>query len=359
MKLPLNNLEKVTKSSVFYFALILMLMSCRDNKKMLDTLADYNHGMEDKGYRFGDRLKLPEEVTDNAEAVSVSFGDKETSEMLIDPKFFEYGENKVTFSITTKGGEVLNQDATINVFSKKPEQNLAYKMVAEYPHDPDHFLEGFLLEGNTVYESDGLKNSSQLIKYTLGTTQPIITEKQPDHIFSEGCAIAGDKIYQLTYQNKLGFVYDKATLKKLSEFPLPNEIGEGWGLTFDGKNLIASDGSNTLYFLDPDNPSRVVRKRSVGGYRDIYNQLNELEYHDGFIYANLWHQPFILKIDPATGETVGKFDFTSITEENTKDDKEHVLNGIAFKGNNMVITGKNWPKMYEVDIQQLNFNGNK
>lgn len=341
----------MNKSSVFCFALILMLMSCRNDKKMLDSLADYNHAMEEKGYRFGNRLKLPEEVTDNAETILISFGDKETSEMFVDPKFFEYGENKVTFIIKTKSGETLNQDATINVFSKLKEQNITYRMVAEYPHDPDHFLEGFLLEGNTVYESDGLKKASQLIKYTLGTTQPIITEKQPGHIFSEGCAVAGDKIYQLTYQNKLGFVYDKATLKKLSEFPLPNEIGEGWGLTFDGKNLIATDGSNNLYFLDVNNPSKVVKKRSVGGYKDIYTQLNELEYHNGFIYSNIWHQPFILKINPATGEVVGKFDFTGITEENTKDDKEHVLNGIAFKGGNMVVTGKNWPKMYEVAIQ--------
>lgn len=331
--------------------MILLLTSCRNDREILNALADYNHSMEEKGYHFGDRLKLPAEVAEYTETVSIGFGNKETSNLVIDPKFFEYGENKVTFIIKTKSGETLNQDATINVFSKSPEQNITYSIIKEYPHDPNNFLEGFLLEGNMVYESDGLRNSSQLIKYTLGTTKPIITEKQPDHIFSEGCAIAGDKIYQLTYQNKIGFIYDKNTLKKLSEFPLPNEIGEGWGLTFDGRNLIATDGSNNLYFLDTNDPSKVVKKLSVGGYKDIYNQLNELEYHDGFIYANIWHQPFILKISPRTGETVGKFDFSRITEENTKDDKEHVLNGIAFKGENMLVTGKNWPKIYEVAIQ--------
>ncbi|WP_042722931.1 glutaminyl-peptide cyclotransferase [Flavobacterium sp. B17] len=343
---------KAVKKSLFSgFVLILLLTSCRNDKEILNSLADYNHSMEEKGYHFGDRLNLPDEVAEYAEAVSISFGNKETSNLVIDPKFFGYGENKVTFIVKTKGGETLNQDATINVFSKSPEENFIYKVVAEYPHDPNNFLEGFLLEGNTVYESDGLKNSSQLIKYTLGTTKPIITEKQPGHIFSEGCAITGDKIYQLTYQNKIGFIYDKNTLKKISEFPLPNEIGEGWGLTFDGSNLIATDGSNNLYFLDSNDPSKVVRKLSVGGHKDIYNQLNELEYYKGFIYANIWHQPFILKINPRTGETVGKFDFTKITEENTKDDKEHVLNGIAFKGENMLVTGKNWPKIYEVAIQ--------
>ncbi len=339
------------KRLISVLLLLFVLTSCRNDQKMLDVLADYNHSMEEKGYRFGDRINLPEEVMDNADAVTISFGDKETSDMTVDPKFFEFGENKITFSIKTKNGETLNQDATINVFSKNKEQDISYKIVAEYPHDQNNFVEGFLLEGNTVYESDGLKSSSQLIKYTLGSTTPAITEKQPDHIFSEGCAIAGDKIYQLTYQNKLGFVYDKTTLKKLSEFPLPNEIGEGWGLTFDGENLVATDGSNKLYFIDINNPSKVVRELAVGGYKDIYTQLNELEYHNGFIYSNIWHQPYILKINPKTGEAVGKFDFTKITEENTKEDKEHVLNGIAFKGENMLVTGKNWPKIYEVAIK--------
>ncbi|MEC5174095.1 glutaminyl-peptide cyclotransferase [Chryseobacterium nepalense] len=339
------------KNFIPFILLFFLLISCRNDRKMLDVLADYNYSMEEKGYRFGEYIKLPKEVTDNADAVKISFGDKETSDMIVDPKFFEYGENKVTFSIKTKGGETLNQDATINVFSKFEEQDISYEIIAEYPHDSNNFLEGFLLEGNTVYESDGLKNSSQLIKYTLGSIIPTITEKQPAHIFSEGCAIAGNKIYQLTYQNKLGFIYDKTTLKKLSEFPLPNEIGEGWGLTFDGENLVATDGSNKLYFLDVNNPSKVIRQVTVGGFKDIYTQLNELEYHAGFIYSNIWHEPYILKINPKTGETVGKFNFTIITEEHTKNDKEHVLNGIAFKGENMLVTGKNWPKIYEVAVK--------
>lgn len=305
----------------------------------------------EKGYHFGDKLTLPKDVTDNAESISISFGDKETSSLTIDPNFFEFGDNEVTFNIKTKGGETLNQDATINVFSKTPEQNIPFEIVAEYPHDPKNFVEGFLIEGNTIYESDGLKEASQLIKYTLGSITPTVSEKQPADVFSEGCAIVGDKIYQLTYQNKIGFVYDKNTLKKISEFPLPNEFGEGWGMTYDGKNLIADTGSNDLYFLDVNNPSKVIKTVPVGGNKDIYTQINELEYHNGFIYANVWHKPYILKINPATGEVVGKFDFTKITDENTKNDSEHVLNGIAFKGDNMLVTGKNWSKIYEVAIK--------
>ncbi|WP_288446005.1 glutaminyl-peptide cyclotransferase [uncultured Chryseobacterium sp.] len=339
------------KSFITGFAAVLLLVSCKNDEKILDSLADYNHSMEEKGYHFGDKLNLPEEVTDHAESISISFGDKETSDLTIDPKFFDFGDNEVTFNIKTKGGETLSQDATINVFSKIPEQDIAYKIVAEYPHDPENFVEGFLLDGNIVYESDGLKNASQLIRYSLGTTTPTTIEKQPANIFSEGIAIAGDKVYQLTYQNKIGFIYDKNTLKKISEFPLPDEFGEGWGLTYDGKNLIADSGSNDLYYLDVNNPSKVVKTVPVGGNKTIYNQINELEYHNGFIYANVWHQPYILKINPSNGEVVGKFDFTKITEEYTKNDSEHVLNGIAFKGENMLVTGKNWSKIYEVAIQ--------
>ncbi len=318
---------------------------------MPDALADYTHSMDDKRFHFGDTLMLPKEVTDRAESISISFGDRETSDLTIDPKFFEFGDNEVTFNIKTKGGETLNQDTTIKVFTKNPEKNIAYEIVAEYPHDPGNFVEGFLLEGNTVYESTGMKGESRLEKYALGSTAPALSEKQAPEIFSEGCTIVGDKIYQLTYQNKTGFVYDKNTFKKISEFPLPDAFAEGWGLTYDGKNLIADTGSNDLYFLDADNPSKVIKKLSVGGNKDIYNQINELEYHNGFIYANVWHQPYIVKINPATGEVAGRFDFTEITDENTKNNSEHVLNGIAFKGDHMLVTGKNWPKIYEVAIK--------
>ncbi len=158
--------------------------------------------MEAKGYHFGDKLELPKEVTENAESVTISFGDKETTDLTVDPKFFTLGDNAVTFNIKTKGGEVLNQDATINVFAKNPEKNIAYQIVAEYPHDPKNFVQGFQIEGNTIYESDGQNGSSQILKYTLGTTTPLASTKQAPEDFSEGSTIIGDKVYQLTWQSK-------------------------------------------------------------------------------------------------------------------------------------------------------------
>ena len=306
--------------------------------------------MESKGYHFGDALQLPKEVTENAESISISFGDKETSNLVIDPEYFTLGDNAVTFNIKKKNGEIITQDATVNVFAKTPEAKLNYEIIKEYPHDPKSFVQGFLLEGNTVYESDGQNGSSRILKYTLGTTTPIVETPQSDEIFSEGAAIVGDKIYQLTWQNKKGFIYNKSDLSLISEFVYPNVIGEGWGLTYDNKNVILSDGTKNIYFLDVKDPSKIVRYISVAGNTEAYDKLNELEYHKGFIYANVWQQPVILKINPANGEVVGKFDFTEIAKKHTTN-SDDVLNGIAFKGNNMLITGKNWDKIYEVSIK--------
>lgn len=331
------------------FALV-FLVSCNKDKEILNTLNDYNLSMESKGYHFGDPLQIPKEVTDNAEAVSISFGDKETSRLVVDPEFFTLGDNPVTFKIKKKDGTVLNQDATINVFAKKPEAALNYEIVKEYPHDTQNFVQGFELEGNTIYESDGQLGQSRILKYTLGTTKPIAENPQAADVFSEGCTVVGDKIYQLTWRNKKGFVYDKNTLKLLSEFPYPNVMGEGWGLTYDGKNLIASDGTKNIYFLNVSDPSKMVRYISVAGNTAAYDQLNELEYHKGFIYANVWQKPIILKINPANGEVVGQFDFSEIAKLHTTNDDD-VLNGIAFKGDHMLVTGKLWPKIYEVAIK--------
>ncbi len=343
------------KRKVFIGIVVLsMFVSCNKDKEILNTLNDYNLEMESKGYHFGDAIQLPKEVAENAESITISFGDKETSTMTIDPKVFTLGDNAVTFNITKKGGEVLHQDATINVYAKNPEAKLKYTVIKEYPHDPKNFVQGFQLEGNMIYESDGQKGESRILKYSLGDTNPMVSTPQSDDVFSEGAAIVGDKVYQLTWQNKKGFIYDKSSLKLLSEFKYPNVVGEGWGLTYDGKNLILSDGTKNIYFLDPNDPSKMVRYISVAGNTEAYDQLNELEYHNGFIYANVWQEPIILKINPVNGEVVGKFDFTAIVDQNKTGnpevDNDAVLNGIAFKGENMLVTGKNWSKIYEVSI---------
>ena len=333
--------------SIFAFTL---LVSCNKDKEILNSLNDYNLEMESKGYYFGDALTLPKEVTENAESVIISFGDKDLDKMIVDPNFFTLGDNSVTFKIKKKDGEILMQDATINVFAKHPEKNLSYEIVQEYPHAKPNFVQGFQLDGNTVYESEGQYGTSKIWKYTLGGTTPIASTSQSKEYFSEGMTIAGDKVYQLTWREKKGFIYEKSDLSLVKEFPYPNMIGEGWGITYDHQNLIVSDGTKNLYFLDVNDPSKMVRYISVAGNTQAYDQLNELEFHNGSIYANVWQKPIILKINPKTGEVEGKFDFTEIAK-NHATGTDDVLNGIAFKGENMLITGKNWDKIYEVKIK--------
>lgn len=325
----------------------LFLVSCTKDKEILNVLNTYNLEMESKGYVLGETIELPQEVTQNAKKITLSFGDQSTDKLVVDPKFFLLGDNAVTFQVETSSGEVLSQDATINVFAKNPEKEQNFEIVQQYPHDTSLFTQGFYLEGNNIYESDGKNGGSRLVSYPLGSTTLSQVTMQPQDVFAEGLAVVGDKIFQLTWYNKKGFIYDKNTLNLLSEFPYPGMMGEGWGLTFDGKQLIASDGSKNLYFLDSENPSTILKVIGVAGHKEVFSQLNELEYHKGFIYANVWQKPIVLKIDPAFGEVVATYDFSQLALKHTTGNDD-VLNGITFKGEHMLVTGKNWPTIYEV-----------
>ncbi len=339
-------MKKIFLASAFA---LLLLASCTNDKDILNSLNDYNISQQSKGYHFGDKLQIPQDVLEYAEAITISYGDKESSSLTIDPKFFSLGENDVTFNIKTKSGEVLQQDATINVFAKAKAVALSYEIVNQYPHSADSFTEGFEVHDNTVYESVGLEGKSKLMKYTLGTTKPLQEVLQPTDIFSEGITVFGNKIYQLTYKTKKGFIYD-SNMKLEKEFGYPEEIAEGWGMTNDGKNLIVSDGSKTIYFLNPENPSQIVKTIAVASDKEGYDQINELEYHNGFIYSNVWQKPIVLKINPANGEVVGIIDLTNIVKQSSSGG-EDVLNGIAFKGENMLVTGKNWSRIYELSVR--------
>ncbi|MDO4763818.1 MAG: glutaminyl-peptide cyclotransferase [Flavobacteriaceae bacterium] len=327
-----------------------LLISCNKDTAIVDKINEYNLSKEMEGYHFGDKIHFPKEIMDNAESISISFGDKETSDLKINPDFFVLGANEIVMNIKTKSGKELSVDAIINVFAKNPEQELEYELIAEYPHNTENFVQGFQLEGNTIYESNGQIGKSNIQKYTLGSTSALIKQNLEDEYFAEGSTIVEDKIYQLTWQHKKGFIYDKNTLEKIGEFPYPNRIEEGWGLTYDGEHLILSDGSNQLYFLSPKNPQEIVKNIAVAGNTTSYGRINELEYHKGFIYANAWQRPYILKINPENGEVLAKIDFSELYKKHTKA-QDDVLNGIAFKGENMLITGKNWDKIYEVKIK--------
>lgn len=168
--------------------------------------------------------------------------------------------------------------------------------------------------------------------------------------FGEGIVIFKDKLYQLTYENQVGFIYDLKSFRQIGRFSFSNK--EGWGLTTNGTELIMSDGTENLTFLEPNNlkPVRVV---TVAENNIPVNNLNELEYINGYIFANVWTTKFIVKIDPISGEVVGKLDLSSIVSEaQNKNPKADVLNGIAYDSvsNRIYITGKFWPHIYQIDF---------
>lgn len=233
---------------------------------------------------------------------------------------------------------------------------IPYSVVKEYPHDPTAFTEGLQFVDGYLYESTGQYGASDVRKTELETGKILLKTEMDKSYFGEGLAIIGDKLYQLTYMEHTGFVYDLKTLKEVGKFQFYNK--EGWGMTTDGTHLIYDDGGNTLYFMDPKT-FQEVKRVEVMDERGPVRQLNELEYIKGFIYANQWQTNYIYKIDPGTGKVVGKVDLFDLRQKVgipypiAGDEKgPEVMNGIAYDAvsNRIFITGKNWPKVIEVKL---------
>ncbi|GJM15974.1 MAG: glutaminyl-peptide cyclotransferase [Thermodesulfobacteriota bacterium] len=228
----------------------------------------------------------------------------------------------------------------------------SYKVVNTFSHDPESFTQGLFLEDGILYESTGLNGKSAVKKIDLKTGKVIQSRNMQDKFFGEGLTIVNDKIFQITWRSKTGFVYDKDSLEILRTFSYKTQ---GWGITYDGKYLIISDGSEILYFMDPKS-FVVVGKLEVYNDNGKVSKLNELEYIDGEIYANIWGKDLIARIDPKTGYVNSWIDLTGILSKEDRKGKEDVLNGIAYnpENNSLLVTGKLWPKIFEIKIIEKN-----
>jgi glutamine cyclotransferase len=235
-------------------------------------------------------------------------------------------------------------------------QVINYQLVNAYPHDPTCFTEGLEYVDGVLYESAGQYGGSDMRKTDLKTGKVIERTLMDKKYFGEGITVLDGKVYQLTYKENTGFVYDAATLKKTDEFSY--NTGEGWGMTNNGQYLIYSDGTSVIHYMDPATKQQVKQLNVTDEHGAVIN-INELELIKGYLYANQWQTDLILKIDTATGKVVARADLSDLREKtgippintNTQSGPE-VLNGIAYDriANKIFITGKYWPKLLEIKL---------
>ncbi|MFY9609725.1 MAG: glutaminyl-peptide cyclotransferase [Blastocatellia bacterium] len=230
-----------------------------------------------------------------------------------------------------------------------PAKQLSYEVLNSYAHDPDAYIQGLVWYDNGFYESTGLYGSSTLRRVEFPSGKVVKSIDLDSTLFGEGLALVGDYLVQLTWQAHRGFVYDRETFKLVREFSYDTE---GWGLAYDGKNLVMSDGSSTLTYLDPQTYQPVRRLRVTMNGRPI-TELNELEFIDGELWTNVWQTDLILMIDPATGQVKSFLNLGAIRAPSERKGTDDVLNGIAYDSEQkrIFVTGKLWPRLFEIRIK--------
>ncbi|QNL50189.1 glutaminyl-peptide cyclotransferase [Olivibacter sp. SDN3] len=254
----------------------------------------------------------------------------------------------------TKRTDTNDLDDTYRITAPNP-VTLLYDIVDTIPHDTSAFTEGFEYHNGSLFESTGEYGSTSIRKINPENGKTIERFSNNDQkIFGEGITLFDGKLYQLTYQTNQVFVYNQKDLNRsVAELRWPKE---GWGLCNDGEYLLLSDGSSTISYVDPDN-FKLIKTLSVNDHSGAVDQLNELEYIDGYIYANRWHHDKIYKIDPASGYVVGMMHLEGLIQQyapHFEQDTEKVLNGIAWDHTHeiMYLTGKNWPLIFKVKLHR-------
>jgi glutamine cyclotransferase len=229
-----------------------------------------------------------------------------------------------------------------------------YKIINTYPHDKNAYTQGLEYHNGFLYEGTGKKGESSIRKVELETGKVLQQKDLDEKYFGEGITIFNNKIYQLTWQSGVGFIYNLETFELEKEFKY-TKSREGWGLTHNGKNIIKSDGTERIWFL---NPETLVEENYIEAYtnKQKVEELNELEYINGKIYANKWQKNSIIIINPTSGKVEGVVNLNSLKELMAKkqnlEESDDVLNGIAFdkENNRLFVTGKHWSKLYEIEL---------
>lgn len=240
---------------------------------------------------------------------------------------------------------LLNQEPTVTTPT-----SYTYEVINVYPHDPNAFTQGLVIDDGVLYEGTGLNGESTLRRVDLETGNVLQVHTLTDDLFGEGITVFGDKIIQITWLSLRGFVYDKISFDLLQEF---NYSTQGWGITTDGTQLVMSDGSANLYFLNPETFEKTGQVEVHDDNASV-TKLNELEYINGEVYANVWLTNKIAIINPHTGQVTGWIDLTGIYTPETGN-SNNVLNGIAYdsENNRLFVTGKRWSQLFQIKLIEV------
>ncbi|MCU0458622.1 MAG: glutaminyl-peptide cyclotransferase [Bacteroidales bacterium] len=238
----------------------------------------------------------------------------------------------------------------VNLLSDITPVTYRYRVVRSYPHDRRAYTQGLVYDNGFFYEGTGQQGESSLRKVEVETGKVISQVNLDGSLFGEGVALLGDRIYQLTWTSKVGFVYEKESLRQINRIYYQTQ---GWGLTTMGDSLVMSDGTNVIWYLDPD--FNVLSSVDVWDNRGMVDNLNELEMIDGELWANIWQTDRIARIDPLTGKVLGYVDLGNLLPRDERRPETDVLNGIAWDalGKRLFVTGKYWPRLYEITVMPV------
>ncbi|MBC7524949.1 MAG: glutaminyl-peptide cyclotransferase [Flavobacterium sp.] len=333
-----------------------LIFSCTDTKNYFSI----NPKKLKSNYNLNDVLSVEIVNLENKQIDSVSYklNDKKigtsrgSKTFLYSLKFEKLGTKNLIASVYYEGKTQVDS-ASIEIVSGFEPKLLTYTLVNTYPHDTNSFTEGLEMYKDTMYESTGLNEKSFLKKYDYKTGK-IYKQVNLDSIyFGEGITILKDKIYMLTWQNQIGFIYNSNSFAREKTFNFDKKI-EGWGMTNDGTSIYQTDGTEKIWKMDPATQKMIDYINVYSGSTKI-DSLNELSYIEGKLFANIWQKNAVAVINPQTGAVEGILNFADLDKKVTKLQNKDVLNGIAYnpKTKTIFITGKNWDKLFEIKVSGL------
>lgn len=336
-------------------------IKAKNNQELPAGLIRMNSPAENAAFKLNDLVKIslePEADAGPPDSVKVFYDGKQVSvlesapwECTVTGDFTGTTGRKPVKAVAYTTGLTQSVTRFIIIYSNSAPKRLGYRLVRTYPHDPGAFTQGLFFHEGIMYEGTGQESGSTLRTVELESGKVIRQHNLDASLFGEGITLYGDRIFQVTWQNKVGFVYG------LSDFRLINKIyyqGEGWGLTTMDDRIVRSDGTNILYFHEPDMFDALSRLEVYDNEKKV-DQLNELEYINGEIWANIWMTDLIARIDPKSGRVNSYVDLSRLFPEAKRQEvNADVLNGIAWdktKGR-IFVTGKRWPNLYEIEVTE-------